>query len=209
MGAARNSRRDRLSDLLSRVVVGVLFVTLSVNLLNDFLETHRVTGLLLLVSESLVVVFTVFRRRAQVVDRTVLAAFVTALSLVGPPMMRTGTSAAWLPDAATAILSTVGLCLVIAGKLTLGRSFGLVPANRGVVAQGPYGFMRHPIYTGYLVTHVGFIAAHPTVWNISLILVSDAALVIRALLEERVLGQDEQYRAYCARVTWHLLPGVF
>ncbi|MGE3178536.1 MAG: isoprenylcysteine carboxylmethyltransferase family protein [Vicinamibacterales bacterium] len=209
MGAAPNSRRDRLSDLLSRLVVGVLFVALSVNLLNDFLETHRVTGLLLLVSESLVVVFTVFRRRAQVVDRTVLAAFVTAVSLVGPPMMRTGTSAAWLPDVATAILSTVGLCLVIAGKLTLGRSFGLVPANRGVVAQGPYGFMRHPIYTGYLVTHVGFIAAHPTVWNISLILVSDAALVIRALLEERVLGQDEQYRAYCARVTWHLLPGVF
>ena len=35
------------------------------------------------------------------------------------------------------------------------------------------------------------------------------ALVVRALLEERVLIQDERYRAYCARVGWHLMPGVF
>ena len=203
------SFRDRFSDLASRLVVGVLFVALSVNLLDDFLQTHRVTGLLLLVSESLVVVFTVFRRRAQVVDRTVVAAVVTAVSLVGPPMLRVGEASSLLPDRVTAVLSTIGLILVIAGKLTLGRSFGLVPANRGVVAQGPYGLMRHPIYTGYLITHVGFLAAHPTDWNIALIVVSDAALVIRALLEERVLVQDEQYRAYCARVAWHLVPGVF
>lgn len=201
--------RERLSDLAARIVVGVLFITLSMNLLADFMRTHHVTGLLLLISEALVVVFTIFRRRAHTVDRTIVAAAVTGVSLVGPPLLRAGEAAPLLADQFTAVLSTAGLCLVIAGKVVLGRSFGLVPANRGVVAQGPYGFMRHPIYTGYLVTHVGFLVAHPTVWNIGLILVSDAALIARALLEERVLVQDEQYRAYCARVNWHLVPGVF
>jgi protein-S-isoprenylcysteine O-methyltransferase Ste14 len=200
--------RDRLSDLAARAVVGTLFIMLSMNLLADFTRTHHVTGLLLLVSEALVVVFTVFRRRAQAVDRTAFAAAITGVSLVGPPLLRTG-GVSLLADQWTAALSIAGLFLVIAGKLVLGRSFGLVPANRGVVAGGPYGFMRHPIYTGYLLTHVGFLAAHPTAWNAGLLAVCDTALVVRALLEERVLAQDEKYRAYCDRVSWHLVPGVF
>lgn len=202
-------RRERLSDSVSRAVVGVLFVLLSMNLLADFMRTHHITGLFLLVSEALVVVLTIFRRRAQSVDRTMHAAVVTTLSLIGPPLLRAGDAAPLLSDQLTAIMSTAGLGLVIAGKLVLGRSFGLVPANRGVVAQGPYVLMRHPIYTGYLLTHVGFLAAHPTVWNLTMILVADFALIVRALLEERVLNQDEQYRAYCQRVSWHLVPGVF
>lgn len=203
------SARDRLSDLGARLIVGTLFVLLSMNLWADFTRTHHVTGLLLLVSEALVVILTIFRRRAQVVDRTVAAAMITAVSLVGPPLLRAGGASPLLPDAVTATLSCIGLAVVIAGKVVLGRSFGLIPANRGIVAQGPYGWMRHPIYTGYLLTHVGFIAAHPTAWNIAVIVIADAALVVRALLEERVLSHDERYRTYCARVAWHLIPGVF
>ncbi len=69
-------------------MVGALFAILSVNLLTDFAHTHRVTGLLLLASESLVVVLTIVRRRTQIVDRSVAAAIVTTLSLVGPSLMR-------------------------------------------------------------------------------------------------------------------------
>ena len=114
-----------------------------------------------------------------------------------------------MPDWATAMVSAAGLCLVIAGKLTLGRSFGIVPANRGVVAAGPYLLVRHPIYTGYLVTHAAFVAAHPTLWNLAIVLIADTALVARGLIEERVLALDERYRAYCSRVGWHLVPGLF
>ena len=98
---------------------------------------------------------------------------------------------------------------MIAGKLTLGRSFGIAPANRGVVIAGPYGFVRHPIYAGYVVTHVAFACAHPTAWNAAVLLVTDAALIIRALYEERVLAGDRLYQMYCSRVAWHLVPGVF
>ena len=47
------------SDLLARVVVGALFTLLSINLFADFMRTGHVTGLLLLVGESLVVVLTI------------------------------------------------------------------------------------------------------------------------------------------------------
>jgi protein-S-isoprenylcysteine O-methyltransferase Ste14 len=109
----------------------------------------------------------------------------------------------------TVLISAIGVCLVVTAKLTLGRSFGLMPANRGVVVGGPYRFIRHPIYTGYLVTHVAFLAAHPEALNLLVIAVADGVLIIRALMEERVLRGDAAYRGYCRRVGWHLVPGVF
>lgn len=205
----RENRSAALSDLLARATVGVLFALLCVNLLQDFLQTRRITGLLLLASEALVVILTIFRRRAHIVDRSPEAVVTVVLSVVGPPLLRTAPTGAWLPDALTAFISSVALGLVVLGKLTIGRSFGIAPANRGIVTAGPYLFVRHPIYTGYLVSHVAFMAAHPTLRNIGIVLVSDTALIVRALIEERVLATDEGYREYCGRVRWHLVPGVF
>src|SRR5262249_27409646 len=165
--------------------------------------------LLLLASEALVVVLTTIRRPARLVDRTVAAAVTTTLSMAGPPMLRATAAAPLAPDALTAIVSAVGLGLVIIGKMALGRSFGLAPANRGVVVRGPYEFVRHPIYTGYLITHAGFLVANPSPWNAVVIVIADAALIVRALMEERVLSADVAYQGYCRRVGWHLVPGVF
>ncbi len=199
----------RARDLAARVTVGALFALLSANLLNEFLRTRHLTGLLLLASESLVLVLMALRRPAAVVDRTAPSAIVTAVSLLGPPLFRATAATALAPDAVTASASAVGLAIVIAGKLALGRSFGIVPANRGVVCAGPYAFVRHPIYTGYLITHVAFVIAHPDAWNIAVLATADTALVIRAMREECVLLGDAAYRAYCGRVGWHLVPGVF
>ena len=62
----------------------------------------------------------------------------------------------------TVAISIAGLAIVIAGKITLGRSFALLPANRGVVSTGVYRIVRHPIYMGYLFTHVAFLVASPS-----------------------------------------------
>jgi protein-S-isoprenylcysteine O-methyltransferase Ste14 len=197
------------TDLLARATVTVLFSLLSVNLLNDYVQTGHLTGLLLLASESLVVVLTMVRRRTSLVDRSVGGVLTTVISLMGPYMLRAIDGATVVPDSVTAIASGVGLGLVIVGKLALGRSFGIAPANRGVVMRGPYLLVRHPIYAGYLMTHVAFLVAHPGLWNAVVIVVADAALVMRALIEERVLSEDVEYQSYCRRVGWHLVPGVF
>ena len=211
VGTAEYTRRraDLIRDLSARIFVGALFAMMSWNLLGDFRRTGHFTGLLLLASESLVVVLTICRRRAYVTDRSALAAVVTMLSLAGPPLVRSVEAVPITPDIVTALISVAGLLLVIAAKATLGRSFGIAPANRGVVARGPYNFVRHPIYSGYIVTHIAFVMAHPSPWNLAVLTIADLALVVRALLEERVLGDDERYRTYCTRVAWHLVPGVF
>jgi protein-S-isoprenylcysteine O-methyltransferase Ste14 len=201
--------RERAAEFLARGFVGFLFVLLTLNVLDEFMRTRHVTGLLLLISEGLVVVLTIVRRPAQAIDRSMAARLVTGVSVIGPILMRAANGPGLLVDEITALISIAGLCLVISGKYTLGRSFGLAPANRGVVAKGPYLIVRHPIYTGYLISHVAFLAAHPSPWNLTIVLIADGALIVRALFEERVLGRDEQYRQYCQRVGWHLVPGVF
>ena len=201
--------RDRLRDFVARLIIVTLFTLLSVNLFADFMRTGRRTGLLLLAGELLVVVLTLVRRRTQLVDRSAAAAVLTAISVAGPPLMRASDVAPLAPDHLTVLLSTVGLLVVVLGKMALGRSFGLVPANRGIVMRFPYTLVRHPIYTGYLATHLAFLAANPSRWNVALILFADSALVLRALMEERILSRDAVYQQYCRRVEWHLVPGVF
>lgn len=182
---------------------------LAVRLGIDYLETGRLTGLLLLASEALVVVLTLFRRAPALVDRSVRARGLTAVSLLGPLLMIPSSLSPLAPEAVTVMVSAAGLSVVIAGKVSLGRSFGLMPANRGIVCTGLYQLVRHPIYMGYLITHVAFLAANPSVWNIVALAVADLALMARAVCEEATLARDAGYREYQTRVRWRVVPGVF
>jgi protein-S-isoprenylcysteine O-methyltransferase Ste14 len=196
-------------DLAARCGIVALFTLLAVRIGADAMVTGRVTGLLLLASESLVVVLTVVRRTAGEVDRTLRARLVTGLSMLGPLMVRPASVAPLLTGDITVAASAFGLSIVIAGKLTIGRSFGLLPANRGIVSSGIYGLVRHPIYAGYLITHVAYLAANPSVLNAVLLVTGDLALLRRAVCEEATLARDSDYRSYMERVRWRICPGVF
>lgn len=201
--------RGDFGDLAGKAVIVSLFTLLAVRLGIDYLETGRLTGLLLLVSEALVVVLTVVRRAPAFVDRSVRARVLTALSLSGPLIVRPAAALPLAPETVTVAISSVGLLIVIAGKLSLGRSFGLMPANRGIVCTGLYRVVRHPIYLGYLITHAAFVGAYPIVWNVVALVAADLALMARAVREELTLARDPEYRAYQMRVRWRVIPGVF
>jgi len=198
-----------VADNIARILIIGLFTLMSVRFAQNYLETGRFTGLLLLASEALVVLLTLFRRAPVTVDRSLKARVLTTLAMMGPPLVRPTALTPMIPDAVTVAISAVGLLVVIGGKASLGRSFGLIPANRGIVSTGFYKLVRHPIYLGYIITHVAFVASNPTPWNISLLLMTDVALLARAVCEEQTLARDADYRAYQSRVRWRVLPGMF
>ena len=147
-------RRRDPGELIARGVVAGLFLGLAYRIALQVLETGRLSGIFLLVSELLVGILTLVRRPARSVDRSWLVRGVTLLSIAGPNLVRPA-SPAWPVDEVVVLgVSVTGLTVVIAGKLSLGRSLGFLPANRGVVVSGLYRLVRHPIYLGYLVTHV-------------------------------------------------------
>ena len=198
----------RACESWSRGLVGMLFVLLAWRLLGDFIVTGRPTDLLLLVGEALVVVLTCLRRPASVVDKRPIVRLVTGISMASPLLSQPAQTPPLIPESGAAILLGLGLIVVVCGKISLGYSFGLLPANRGVMERGLYRIVRHPIYLGYLLTHIPFLAAHPSGWNAVVLLIGDAALIVRALYEEETLGRDPQYVKYCQTVKWRIVPGI-
>jgi protein-S-isoprenylcysteine O-methyltransferase Ste14 len=196
------------SETWSRALIGGLCLALAWRFGEDFLRTGRPTDLLFLVGELLVVILMWLRHHAIAVDRRAVVRVVTALSIASPLLVEPGQIEGLISEAAAVAVAGVGLVIVIGGKLSLGSSFGLLPANRGVVKGGLYRFVRHPIYLGYLISHVPFLAAHPSAWNLVVLLAGDIALLIRAFYEEQTLSLDPTYVRYCSNVKWRLVPGV-
>ena len=79
----------------------------------------------------------------------------------------------------------------------------------GCRLRGPYRIVRHPIYLGYFVTHVGFLLANWSSRNVEIYIVVHFSQVARILSEERILREDESCRAYCQRVRYRVIPFIF
>ena len=115
----------------------------------------------------------------------------------------------------------VGLALIWAGLAlrlwafhTLGQLFKvrieIQPGHR-VVQDGPYRFLRHPSYTGSLVSLLGLGVALGSLLSVAAaVLIPAVGLVVRIEHEERQLREalGEQYERYAER-TRRLIPGVW
>lgn len=211
-------------DIGERAFSVILFASF-VARLSPSLMLKPLNGLAVL-SEGLVVFFMVVRRHTSDVTTRPFDWIVAFIGTTAP--MLVGPSAHGLASPAVcAALMLTGLLLGIWGKLILRRSFGLAAANRGVVNSGPYSFVRHPIYAGYLLVYLGFFLLNPegglTVrfpdfsggWvtfiapNLAIYLTAVVAMVLRVLAEEKVLSQDPAYSAFMSRVRYRLAPGLF
>jgi protein-S-isoprenylcysteine O-methyltransferase Ste14 len=154
------------------------------------------------------VLFTLARRSTSVVDRSWSARAVTLAAVIGPLLFRPG-GVGIVPDYLASAIGCAGFAVSIGGTLALRRSFGLIPANRGIVRAGLYGIIRHPIYAGYLVSHVAFVLSYPTIWNAVVWACSDGAQFVRVRYEERLLRRDSAYASYARAVRWRVVPGLY
>jgi protein-S-isoprenylcysteine O-methyltransferase Ste14 len=97
---------------------------------------------------------------------------------------------------------------------TLGRFFTIdvrVQPGQTVVEDGPYRWVRHPSYTGLILTFVGFgLALGNWAALVALTVVPTAGLVYRVRIEEQALldGLGEPYRRF-AEGRARLFPGVW
>ena len=197
-----------LFSVLSRVLPATCFGITCYFFWNSFTQTGKWTSLLWMVSEGLVVLLLVFRRDSRRLSRSPWDWVVALGGTFIVFLVRPATTAIGLESVGIA-LQIAGTLFAIHGKVFLGRSFGLVAANRGIVSGGPYRIVRHPIYLGYLATHVGFLLANWSPRNIALYIVIYLFQISRILSEERILREDESYRAYCQRVRYRLIPSIF
>ena len=158
-------------------------------------------------SEILAAFFVFIQKRGEVTITAYALTIAVAGSCAGF-LARPG-GAELLPTVFTATLMVVGLLLSVSSKLVLNRSFGMFAANRGVKNWGPYRFVRHPMYLGYIVSQFGFLMANFSTRNILVYAAAWAFQLMRIFEEEKLLRRDEAYLAFTQRVRYRLVPGLF
>lgn len=164
---------------------------------------------LLMISETALMLFVLIRRPTENISMRLgdwlLAIVATAAPLLIQP------SEDLFPA-----LAAIGVVLVLFGnvvqcfaKLSLRRSFGIAPANRGIKSDGLYRFVRHPMYAGYLGVHIGILILMPSLMNLAVYTIGWFAQILRLRAEETLLSQDPAYAAYLDKVRYRLIPGIF
>ena len=82
-----------------------------------------------------------------------------------------------------------------------------MPAQRELVHSGAYAFMRHPIYTGVLFTHIAFVLRAFSPLNALLMGLGVFWFIpVKSLVEEDFLCADSQYAAYMQKVRARWIP---
>jgi protein-S-isoprenylcysteine O-methyltransferase Ste14 len=102
-----------------------------------------------------------------------------------------------------------GLAWAVWSLRFLGRNLSVLAQARDVVAQGPYRWVRHPLYVGEIVSSLGLAIAVNSYTALALWMALCGLQIYRAVREEQVLLRAlPAYRSYRAR-TAALIPGVF
>lgn len=206
---SRPTTSTRVASIATTSVVCALTLLFAMAHITKWHRTGEPTGLVFAIQELVLVAFFVTRRRPLDVScrpsdwvAAVVGAYgVLLLRPYGHEVLGLGTL--WLS------VQLVGAIGAIACILRLGRSFGIVAANRGVCANGPYRFLRHPMYAFYLLGQVGYVLGAFSLFNVGIVVVAVSGQLLRIAAEERVLRGDETYRAYCQQVPYRLIPGLY
>jgi protein-S-isoprenylcysteine O-methyltransferase Ste14 len=165
------------------------------------------------------------RRRREGVTAYDGGSLVLLLGLLALSLVSAVLAAVMLPGAAMshgrAVIFGLGIALILVGTAlrtyairVLGRYFVITVAvgpDQQVVEHGPYRVIRHPSYTGALLSLLGF-GLVLTNWAslAAIILCNAVGFSYRVMVEERVLARSlgQPYVAYMRR-TRRLIPYLF
>ena len=82
--------------------------------------------------------------------------------------------------------------------------------GHAVASSGPYRFVRHPGYAGWMISNVAVVVMLGSMWALIPAVIAVLALVARTALEDRMLREElPGYEEYAQRVRYRLVPGVW
>lgn len=197
----------RVGGLLSRATLVTLFVLFAWANFSHWRSTGKPSGLGTTFLEGWAAVLFLVRRTPDQLSVRPLAWVAAPIGSFA--MLLARPRGGGLPHLPCELLQLTGVLLALVSLATLGRSFGLVAANRGVKTRGPYRLVRHPAYTGYLISYVGYVLENPAPANVALLLLGTAFQLLRIREEEQLLVRDSRYEQYRSSVRYRLVPLLY
>ncbi len=200
---------ERLWWLLSTTGLAAFYAVFALVHLRGWIASGHFSGFGIVAQETLVVGLFIVRRRATSTSRSPVAWIATGVGAFGVLALRPDAAAGGMLASLGSVIQIIAAVGYVASLGFLGRSFGVVPAHRGIRTSGPYRWVRHPVYAAYAVANLGYLLENPTAWNAAIIVVQSVFQLVRIHHEEAVLSADPEYEAYRGRVRWRLVPLIY
>ena len=173
----------------------------------SFIDQPRLSVLLILITETIVAVFLLIRRDPDQTRHTWKSWITTTGGTLMPLLLRpTDAMADMLVGQ---LIQMTGFMMQIIAVLSLNRSFGLLPAHRGVKSDGLYRLVRHPLYAAYTFVFTGYLINNPSLDNLVIVAAGTVFQVLRIREEESLLLTYPDYVAFAEKVRWRLIPAIW
>lgn len=206
-----HARFDTLRNLLhwpANCFIALLWSVFVLSSFNHWQENGGILSLGLLLVNSILLLLFLTRRESETISSKYLDWIIPLATVSFSMSLRANPSS----DAQLNILSIsiqfIGLMSILGSLLSLGRSFGVVPANRKIKNSGCYKLVRHPLYTSEIVFYLGFLVGNFSLVNLILLILIVTGQVYRAISEEKLLSKDQEYLHYIRKVKYRFLPGL-
>lgn len=211
MSTVINSRLAKAAflDAIEKYIMAIVFAFFSYRMILAYIITGSPVTLFYMADQLVVLVFILIRRAPKELSLRVDDWLVGLGGTLMPILISPPSGTPFAPFVVVFGLLALGFAIHVSAKFALRRSFGVVAANRGIKASGPYRLVRHPMYLGYVVSQIGILLAGPTLHNILIVGMCWVFFVLRIIAEERVLSRDEVYRDFALRTRYRLVPGVY
>jgi protein-S-isoprenylcysteine O-methyltransferase Ste14 len=106
-------------------------------------------------------------------------------------------------------ITLFGLVWAFISLFYLRRSFAVLPTVRGVVMDGPYKIVRHPLYLGETLYIFGAMMLGFSMISLILFALTLLLMKFRIDMEEKKMMTQADYQGYCLEVKYRLLPRIY
>jgi len=208
MDPQKKIRLRYIWEKFSNIVLALIFFRFAVIFAFDIVETHRISSCIFLLYESIIIFLFLIRPIPKEISTSVYNWVIAIVGTASPLLFRptvevNDTMLLWM-------IQMFGVLVSFSGVLFLNKSFGIVPADRGIKTNGMYKYIRHPLYSGYIFTYGAFICQNTSNFNVFVLFLLFALTFLRMFAEEQFLSSaNEEYKEYLKKVKWRVIPYVF
>jgi len=198
-----------LLHLPLNILLSMLWGRFAIHSLNHFITYDSLVAAGLFIVNTILFLLFLTRRQSKITSNSVIDWLIAFFTVVLSFNYKTLINVSGIFQNISSSIQVIGILLLIISLLSLGRSFGIVPANRIIKQNGAYQWIRHPIYSSEIIFYIGFVIGNWNIQNLIITLLIISGQLFRAHAEEKLLLHDNEYKNYTTKVIYRFLPGLY
>ncbi len=191
------------------LTLSLLWGFFAINCFKYFINSGSPCTLGLFIVNTILFFLFLTRRESKKTTRNILDWSIALITVIISFNYKPGMTTVQPIQIFSTIFQLLGILLLIFSLLSIGRSFGIIPANRIIKQNGAYQFIRHPIYTSEVIFYLSFLLGNWNIQNLVITLLIIAGQIFRSYAEEKLLLRDDEYKTYTSKVIYRFIPGIY